>query len=118
MANKQKGEVDLRVGGKVYTLRYSTNALCVMEDAFDDNVQNIAKRFDGGESSVRMSDVRKFFHAALIDNHPDIDLAGAGLVISDAGIDVAMAAASDAFQLAFAPSEAEASPKGKRKTAA
>tara|TARA_R110002126_G_scaffold210134_1_gene356709 strand:- start:295 stop:654 length:360 start_codon:yes stop_codon:yes gene_type:complete len=117
MANKQKGESDLRVGGKVYTLRYSTNALCVLEDAFDDTVQNIAKRFENTSNGVRMSDVRMFFHAALTDNHPDIDLAAAGLIISDAGIDVAMASASEAFQLAFAPSVAGAeTPKGKRKT--
>lgn len=118
MANKQKGEVDLRVGGKVYTLRYSTNALCVLEAAFDDDVQSIAKRFEGVEKGVRMSDVRHFFHAALIDNHPEIGLAEAGLIISDAGIDVAMSAASDAFQANFDPVEAGETPKGKRKTAA
>jgi hypothetical protein len=118
MANKQKGEVDLRVGGKVYTLRYSTNALCVLEDAFDDTVQNIAKRFDA-DGDVRMSDVRRFFHAGLIDNQPEIDISGAGLIISDAGMENAMSAASDAFSLAFAPQPAGAvePQKGKRRTA-
>jgi hypothetical protein len=117
MANKQKGEVDLRVGGKVYTLRYSTNAICVLEAAFDDDVQSIAKRFEDAEKGVRMSDVRHFFHAALIDNHPEIGLDEAGLIITDAGIDVAMSAASDAFQAMFAPNQAGGTQKGKRTAA-
>jgi len=118
MANKNRGEVSLKVGTNTYTLRYSTNALCKLEDGFDKTVQEIAKLLEDSDN-VRQSHVRLFFHAAFADNHPELTVEDAGLIMSDAGMEAAMGAASEAFRLAFAPAEKGAGgpAAGKRKAA-
>jgi len=99
MANVHRGQVSLAVGDTTYTLSLSTNALCDLEDLFGKNVTEVAALL--GADNVSMKTVRGMFWAALQDHHPDVDLKGAGRIITDAGMPAAMEAIGKAFKAAF-----------------
>lgn len=108
MANAVRGQVSLEAGGTTYTLCLSTNALCELEDATGESVAAITERMNG--SGVHMKTVRVLVWAALQDHHPDIDLKGAGNVITAAGMKATMEAVGKAFELAFPVAEDDGRP--------
>lgn len=88
MANPHKGEVAFEAGGRNYTLRFSADALCQLEDALGrgliDILNEIAGWFDAPEK-IRFSFIRQVFWAGLRDAHPDIDVKQAGELLLAAG---------------------------------
>lgn len=96
MANEHRGQVALGD----YTLSFSVNALCDLEDALGKSVARIATDL-ADESNVKMSTVRTLVWAALRDHHGDVDLTEAGKIATAAGMVPAMAAVGEAFALAF-----------------
>lgn len=96
MANPIRGEVgfDVSVPGesgevvKTYTLRFSANAICELEESVDKSIvallTEMASWVDAPEK-MRMSVVRLMFWAGLRDRHPDVDLKAAGELILAAG---------------------------------
>lgn len=109
MANPNRGEVTLTVGDQEYTLSFSINAICELEDVLDAPVAKIADGLNDA-STVRMSMVRTVIWAALRDHHEDVSIKEAGLIATAAGIPAVMDAIGKAFSLAF-PDASEA--KGK-----
>lgn len=90
MANLQKGEVSLLVGDEAFTLSYSVNAFCHLEEvlgrSFNDLVQDLSN-----PAKLSMIHLRHFVHAGLLDHHPELTLKDAGRIITQAGgIDVVM----------------------------
>lgn len=110
MANPHRGEVALTVGDQDYTLSFSINAICELEDALDKPVAKIAEGLQDA-SGVRMTVVRTVIWAALRDHHEEITLKEAGIIASQAGIQAAMAAISAAFSLAFPEAKEAANPR-------
>ena len=107
MANPLRGSVALQAGDKAYTLSFSINALCELEEEMGQPVAKIAAGL-GKPEEMRIATVRSLVWAALRDHHPDVDLKSAGELISEAGISNIMPAIGQAFQLAFpAPSGAK-----------
>lgn len=102
MANKLRGQVALGA----HTLSYSVNALCELEDALGKPVVQIAAGLSDA-SNMRLATVRTLMWAALRDHHSEVDLLGAGGIITEAGIGKAMAAISEALNVAF-PDKGEA----------
>lgn len=107
MANPHRGSVALQVGDRAYTLSFSVNALCELEDHLGKPIAKIADGLND-PANVRMSVVRALLWAGLRDHHDEIDLKAAGLIASDAGIPAVMEAIGKAFSLAFP--EAETTP--------
>lgn len=101
MANREKGEVSFEAGGKQYTLRYSSNALCELEDALNLGINDIIARM----KNMRVKDARAIFWAGLTDNHPDIDLKAAGRMLDEIKIEKATSLITEAFSLAFGKGE-------------
>jgi hypothetical protein len=113
MANNHRGSVALQAGSVPYTLSFSVNALCELEDAFNQPVAKIAETL-GKPESIRLSTVRTLVWAALRDHHEEMDIKAAGDVVTDAGMAKTMAAIGKAFELAFpAPSGKENPRKAK-----
>lgn len=86
MANRERGEVSLSIGGRVYTLYLDTNALALLEDLFstperDMTFLEILERVQ--RNSVRH--MRGMIWAALQHHHPDVSVQRAGELINDAG---------------------------------
>lgn len=77
MANADKGEVTLSLGGKSYTLRLSTNAMATAEGLLDKEIGEIVAMLARG----RLSALRVLLWAALIEKHPRLSLIDAGEMI-------------------------------------
>ena len=104
MANANRGEVEFTAGGKTYTLRYTTNALCELEDALDCGLPEIVERVRDPKS-VRLSTVRALVWAGLREHHPDITLLQAGTLVGEYGMMETLQKVGVAFERAFAGRE-------------
>lgn len=118
MANAHRGELAFDVEGKEYTLHFSANAICELEDKLDRSFLSISKDLAAASTDptqIRMSTLRAIFWSGLRDHHPDIDLQIAGeLMIKAGGLAKAMDMISEAFTRAFPAAETKAArpPKG------
>jgi len=109
MANPHRGEVGFQYGGRDYKLRFSTNALCELEDLLGVGVNAISQQL-GGVDTLRMKTVRAVFWAGLLDNHPQITILQAGEMLGELGLTTGLKLVGDAFALAFPdPEEATSS---------
>ena len=100
MANPHRGEVGFQYGGRDYKLRFSTNALCELEDLLGVGVNAISQQL-GGVDTLRMKTVRAVFWAGLLDNHPQITILQAGEMLGELGLTTGLKLVGDAFALAF-----------------
>lgn len=108
MANAVRGQVSLKAGDTIYTLCLSANAMCSLEEHTGRDIGDIASSLNGNGVSMIM--VRSLVWAALQDHHPDIDIKGAGRVITEAGMPACMEAIGVAFQRAFPDAEVKDNP--------
>lgn len=110
MANPHRGEVALKVGDLDYTLSFSINAICELEDALDMPVAKIADMMNDS-SNLRMSLIRTVVWAALGDHHEGITPKEAGQIATQAGIPTVMEAIGEAFTLAFPEAQGKGNPQ-------
>lgn len=71
MANQHKGEVAFKAGEESYTLSYSANAYCELEDALGMDVNGIIQMV-GASATVKLSTLRIIFWKGLEDHHEGI----------------------------------------------
>ncbi len=108
MANPLKGEVELIAGDKPYTLRFSIDAICSLEERLGKGFPAIAVELQKPEKMTIVM-VRHLLHASLTESHPDITLKQAGeLIVTGGGMVIVLGKVSEAIAAAF-PSPAEAS---------
>lgn len=84
MANPLRGEVELKVKDGAYTLRFSIDAICGLEEEIGKSFARIMVELSNPEL-VTLTLVRKVFRAALSEHHPDLTLRQAGEIIEAAG---------------------------------
>lgn len=70
MANRERGEFRLTVGGRTYTARLTTNAMAELEDVTNGRTWDQVMTGLLVRGSVK--DLRHFLWAALRDQHPDV----------------------------------------------
>lgn len=105
MANANKGEVSIECGGKVYTLSFSVNAMCAVEDHFGGKpIGEIVAAMDG-KKTVPMKTVRAMVWAGFQDHHDGMTLKQAGAIMSEVGIPAMIGKIGRAFELAFPAAE-------------
>ena len=102
MANPVRGEVGFEADGTPYTLMFSTNALCALEDALGMSVTDIGAQMSG---SVRLKTLRSLFWAGLQDHHAGVSEAEAGRIIDQVGAAEAGELIGRAFAAAFPQAE-------------
>ena len=100
MANPVKGDVSFEHNGTSYRLRYSTNALCELEEKMGDGVMQVAAKMQNVDK-MRVGTMRAMFWAGLLDQNPDLSEADAGKVMDAIGILKAVELCGEAFGLAF-----------------
>lgn len=107
MANKHKGHVAIEACGETFTLSFSINALCELEEKLDLPVAEIAKTLGAG---VRLTFLRTVFWAGLQDHHPGLDEKKVGAILTDVGLTNLPPLLTEAFRWAFpdAPGEGDA----------
>ncbi|MEC9246275.1 hypothetical protein [uncultured Nitratireductor sp.] len=109
MANPNRGAVALETEDKVYSLRFSTNAICELEEHFGKPIMQIVNELED-ESRVSMGMIRSIVWAALLEHDPEITHKEAGRVLDHAGQQVVMEKIGLALQRFFPDAGAE---KGK-----
>ena len=100
MANPARGEVAFKVADAEYTLRFSTNAICELEDRLDKGLNVIVANME------RLSTVRALLWAGLRAKHPEVTMAQAGEVIDACGMAAATEIIGKALTAAFPQAEA------------
>lgn len=103
MANAHRGEVEIKAGDKTYTLVFTINALCDVEEASPG--VNILGDFS------KLSNIRLMLWAGLRTRHPEIGKADAGRILEEAGFSSAKAAVVQAIERAFPAKDATANPQ-------
>lgn len=97
MANPARSEVALKVGDNDYTLKFSTNSICELEDRLDKGLNEIVRNME------RVATVRALLWAGLRHHHPEVTIAGAGEMIDSAGVGPITDAIGRALTAAFPP---------------
>jgi hypothetical protein len=113
LSNPHKGELSFEADGKFYTLRFSTNAICELEDELDRGIVDIAAEMSSWANDskrIRLGFLRAVFWAGLRDAQPDIDIKAAGeLILSAGGIATVSGLIGTAFERAFPGPETKGS---------
>lgn len=114
MANPHKGEVDFEItntdgAAQTYTLRFSANALCELEDVLDMGINVIATQLSDVKD-LRLKTVRAVFWAGLRDHHPGVTLREAGEIVTSMTLPVALEVVAKAFTAAFPEPPTKADP--------
>lgn len=99
MGNKNRGDCELESGGKVYTLRYSTNALCEVEAILEKPFDQVLLDFASGK--ISMINTRAMFYSGLREHHPDLTITESGNLLDEVGLDQAVNKLNEAISLAF-----------------
>ena len=95
MANEYKGEYP--VEGTPYVFRFTYNSLCELESKVDLNLLQVLLRMQ----NPRLSDIRLFCWAGLMDSIPDLTLEQAGDIIVEVGYKKISAAIIPALAVAL-----------------
>lgn len=106
MANPIKGEASLKVEGREYTLCFSIDAMCALEEKLDRTMQDIMSDLtDPTRIGVRLT--RALLWASLREHHSEITLKMAGdLIPAAGGVPAVVERISLAIQRAFPTPEA------------
>ncbi len=109
MANPHRGAVALEAGEKVYSLRFTTNSICELEDHFGGKgISQIVVEMQGQPS---MKLVRAMIWGALIDGHPNLTMKEAGTILDEVGIETITEKLGEALKRYFPDAkEGEANP--------
>ena len=102
MANPHRGEVAFKAGDADYTLVYSTNAICELEEALGKGLNAIVADME------RLSTVRALLWAGLRARQPDTTMVKAGEIIDLCGVAAATEAIGRALNAAFQRTEGKA----------
>ncbi|GAB5431213.1 MAG: hypothetical protein EpisKO_05830 [Epibacterium sp.] len=81
MANKVRGQVAADFEGEKINLLLSTNAICELEDAADQPIDEFLEAKFGEGRKPRMKDLRLLFWALMLGARPDATLEDAGTLI-------------------------------------
>lgn len=103
MANPHRGEVELKAGGKSYTLVFTINAICDVEEEYPG--VNILADLN------KASNIRYLLLASLRDRHPDIKKSDAGNILQEAGFEATKVAIAQAYERAIGRKDSPENPQ-------
>ena len=63
---------EIKIGDKKFNVHYGQNALCALEDALDEGIDSIVKRFI--ERKIALKDCRAVVWAGLLKEHRNMTL--------------------------------------------
>lgn len=87
--------IEFKSGGEVYTLDFTTNSLCSLEDEFGLSISGVGEKLASGALGVRGA--RALFRAALLEERPEITPIQAGRLLAELGSDTSAELVQEAF---------------------
>lgn len=109
MANRRKGEVELEAGDTIVTLRFSTNAICSLEEDLGVGINELGEKMSD-PSQFKLSMLRSIVRACVTE---EVSPQEAGDIIDAAGIEATGEAIGRAFQAAFPNAKGSSEGNGK-----
>lgn len=109
MANQNRGEVTFDAKGKTWTLQFTTNAMCEVEDAFEKSIVEVANDLQS-EAGVKIKSIRTLFKIG-IGGCDSVEQAGD--LMDAVGIQAAGELLGKAFSAAFPDADGEGGGKPK-----
>jgi len=104
MANRHRGEIDARLGGRTYRLCLTLGALAELESAFGDaDMLALAQRFESGR--LRASDAVRIIGAGLRGAGHDIDDEAVTRLTADGGAAGFVRIVAELLQATFGAAE-------------
>lgn len=94
-------QYDLKVGDKIYPLKYNNKALRTLEKQLGMPITKIGRKMQGEEFGV--NELTEILRVGLIHWNPDVTIDKADEIIDEVGLQKASEAIGKAFELAFAP---------------
>ena len=84
MANRFKGEVDVKAGGDTFTLRFGVNAMVALEEELGVKTEDLQEHL---QDNFSLGLLRTIFRIGLQQHHPDITDAATGDLLDEIGIE-------------------------------
>jgi hypothetical protein len=106
MANRERGEVELKAGDKTYVLRFGMNAVVEVETLMDMGIREIAAKLQNPDD-FRIGTWRAVLWGALHEHQPSLTLLDAGDILGAAGVQPVVEALSQAMMLTFPEAKAD-----------
>ena len=75
---------EIKIGNKSFNVHYGQNALCALEDALDESIDSIVKRFISAK--VALKDFRAIVWAGLLKEHRNMTLDALGDICDAANV--------------------------------
>lgn len=97
MANPHRGQSELRVGDETFTLSFSLNSICEVEDATGEDIQAVLSKVEKNDFKA----ARLILWGALLDHHPEVSLKDAGALIPEGGFPALVEALTACVQRSF-----------------
>jgi Phage tail tube protein, GTA-gp10 len=86
MSNTVRGKIDFEVGGSSYSLHFTANGMCELEDAAGCSAMAFLKRLEASAADdLSFGDVRLLFWAGLQEHHPELTVRDAGALMTSVG---------------------------------
>ncbi|QPC87417.1 hypothetical protein GA830_12190 [Mesorhizobium sp. NBSH29] len=112
MANRERGEIGFKSGGKDWTLKLGVNAMCEIETEVDKSISEIGVLL-GDPKTATMKLVRAVMWGGLQEHHDGVTITEVGGIIDDIGMLAAGKLIGDAF-MAASPDAKGGEPRPKK----
>ncbi len=93
-------QYDVKVGDKVYSLKYNNKALRMLEKTFEMSISKLGEKMQG---DIGINDLTEMFRIGLLHQIPNLTLEQTDEIIDEIGLQKASEAIAKAFELAFGP---------------
>jgi len=103
-------QYDVKVGDKVYSLKYNNKALRMLEKTFEMSISKLGEKMQG---DVGINELTEIFRIGLLHQMPDVTIEQTDEIIDEIGLPKASEAIAKAFELAFGGQEQEGVKKQK-----
>jgi len=95
-------QYDIRVGDKVYSLKYNNKALRMLEKSFNASIRTLGEKMQG---EAGINDLTEIFRIGLLHQMPDLTIEQTDEIIDEIGLQKVSEAIAKAFELAFGPQD-------------
>ena len=95
-------QYDIKVGDKIYSLKYNNKALRMLEKVFEMPISKLGEKMQG---DIGINELTEVFRIGLLHQIPNLAIEQTDEIIDEIGLQKASEAIAKAFELAFGGQE-------------